>query len=114
LQPACERKGEYEQTTDRRYLLRDFTIEKLTNERNYYGVHKKARTAEKSAESSTLKPTAEKAARRLNECNRDLTPTDRCHVVSEFAHHSGLGRCSSASAFKSEVPDRPSISLLDF
>lgn len=34
-------KGEYEQTTDREGLLRYFTIEKLTNERDYYGVHKR-------------------------------------------------------------------------
>jgi hypothetical protein len=34
-------KGEYEQTTDREGLLRSFTIEKLTNERDYYGVHKR-------------------------------------------------------------------------
>lgn len=34
-------KGEYEQTTDHERLLRSFTIEKLTNERDYYGVHKR-------------------------------------------------------------------------
>jgi hypothetical protein len=34
-------KGEYEQTTDRDFLLRCFKIEKLTNERDYYGVHKR-------------------------------------------------------------------------
>jgi hypothetical protein len=34
-------KGEYEQTTDRDGLLRYFTIEKLTNEQDYYGVHKR-------------------------------------------------------------------------
>jgi hypothetical protein len=32
------KKGEYEQTTDPEGLLRSFTIEKLTNERDYYGV----------------------------------------------------------------------------
>jgi hypothetical protein len=34
-------KGEYEQTTDRDGLLRYFAIEKLTDERDYYGVHKR-------------------------------------------------------------------------
>lgn len=34
-------KGEYEQTTDREHLLRDFEIEKLTDERDYYGLHKR-------------------------------------------------------------------------
>ena len=34
-------RGEYEQTIDRDGLLRHFTIEKLTNERDYYGVHKR-------------------------------------------------------------------------
>jgi hypothetical protein len=34
-------KGEYEQTTDREHLLRDFEIEKLTGERDYYGLHKR-------------------------------------------------------------------------
>jgi hypothetical protein len=33
--------GEYEQTTDRDGLLRYFAIEKLTDERDYYGVHKR-------------------------------------------------------------------------
>jgi hypothetical protein len=32
-------KGEYEQTTDRDGFLRYFAIEKLTDERDYYGVH---------------------------------------------------------------------------
>jgi hypothetical protein len=34
-------KGEYEQTTDREGLLRYFAIERLTDERDYYGVHKR-------------------------------------------------------------------------
>jgi hypothetical protein len=34
-------KGEYEQTTDRDGLLRYFAVEKLTDERDYYGVHKR-------------------------------------------------------------------------
>jgi hypothetical protein len=34
-------KEEYEQTTDRDGLLCYFNIEKLTNERDYYGVHKR-------------------------------------------------------------------------
>jgi hypothetical protein len=34
-------KGEYEQTTDRDFLLRYFVIESLTNERDYYGMHKR-------------------------------------------------------------------------
>jgi hypothetical protein len=34
-------KGEYEQTTDRDSLLRYFAVEKLTDERDYYGVHKR-------------------------------------------------------------------------
>jgi hypothetical protein len=34
-------KGEYEQTTDRHGLLRYFAIEKLTDERDYYGMHKR-------------------------------------------------------------------------
>lgn len=34
-------KGEYEQTTDRDGLLRYFAIEKLTDERDYYGIHKR-------------------------------------------------------------------------
>ena len=34
-------KGEYEQTTDRDYLLRFFEIVQLANERDYYGVHKR-------------------------------------------------------------------------
>ena len=34
-------KGEYEQTTDRDGRLRYFAIEKLTDERDYYGVHKR-------------------------------------------------------------------------
>jgi hypothetical protein len=34
-------KGEYEQTTDREHLLRYFAIEKLADERDYYGVHKR-------------------------------------------------------------------------
>jgi hypothetical protein len=33
--------GEYEQTTDRAGLLRYFEIERLTEERDYYGVHKR-------------------------------------------------------------------------
>jgi hypothetical protein len=33
--------GEYEQTTDREYLLRYFEIVRLTEERDYYGVHKR-------------------------------------------------------------------------
>lgn len=33
--------GEYEQTTDRDYLLRFFEIEQLTNEKDYFGVHKR-------------------------------------------------------------------------
>jgi hypothetical protein len=32
---------EYEQTTDRDFLLRYFTIEKLTDERNYFGTNKR-------------------------------------------------------------------------
>ena len=34
-------QGEYEQTTDRDALLRYFAIEKLTDERNYYGANKR-------------------------------------------------------------------------
>src|SRR5690348_18122344 len=34
-------KGEYEQTTDREYLLRYFEIEQLTDEQDFYGVHKR-------------------------------------------------------------------------
>ena len=34
-------KGDYEQATDREYLLRYFEIERLTDERDYYGVHKR-------------------------------------------------------------------------
>jgi hypothetical protein len=34
-------QGEYEQTTDRDGLLRYFAIEKLTDERDYYGAHKR-------------------------------------------------------------------------
>jgi len=34
-------KGKYEQTTDRDGLLRHFAIEKLTDERDYYGVQKR-------------------------------------------------------------------------
>ncbi len=34
-------KGEYEQTTDRESLLRYFDIEKLTDERDHFGVHKR-------------------------------------------------------------------------
>src|SRR5437016_12061397 len=34
-------KGEYEQTTDRDGILRYFAIEKLADERDYYGVHKR-------------------------------------------------------------------------
>jgi hypothetical protein len=33
--------GEYEQTTDREALMRYFEIERLTDERNYYGIHKR-------------------------------------------------------------------------
>ena len=33
--------GRYEQTTDRDALLKYFEIERLTNERDYYGVHKR-------------------------------------------------------------------------
>jgi hypothetical protein len=33
--------GEYEQTTDREALIRYFEIERLTDERNYYGIHKR-------------------------------------------------------------------------
>ena len=33
--------GEYEQTTDRDHFLRDFEILRLTDERDYYGVHKR-------------------------------------------------------------------------
>jgi hypothetical protein len=40
--------GEYEQTTDRDTLLRYFTIEKLTDERNYYGANKRKLGALKS------------------------------------------------------------------
>jgi hypothetical protein len=40
--------GEYEQTTDRCTLLRYFTIEKLTDERNYYGANKRKLGALKS------------------------------------------------------------------
>lgn len=41
-------QGEYEQTTDRDALLRYFTIEKLTGERNYYGANKRKLGALKS------------------------------------------------------------------
>lgn len=34
-------KGEYEQTTDRDGLLHYFAIEKLTDERDYYGLSKR-------------------------------------------------------------------------
>jgi hypothetical protein len=34
-------KGEYEQSTDRDGLLQYFCIEKLTDEREYYGAHKR-------------------------------------------------------------------------
>jgi hypothetical protein len=34
-------KGEYEQTTDRDGHLRYFIIEKLSGDRDYYGVHKR-------------------------------------------------------------------------
>lgn len=33
--------GTYEQTTDRESLLRYFEVERLTEERDYYGVHKR-------------------------------------------------------------------------
>jgi hypothetical protein len=33
--------GEYEQATDRDGLLRYFTIVRLTDERDYYGMHKR-------------------------------------------------------------------------
>jgi hypothetical protein len=33
--------GKYEQATDRDFLLRYFEIVKLTDERDYYGVHKR-------------------------------------------------------------------------
>jgi len=33
--------GEYEQATDRDGLLRYFTIVRLTDERDYYGIHKR-------------------------------------------------------------------------
>jgi hypothetical protein len=33
--------GEYEQTIDRECLLQDFDIVRLTDERDYYGVHKR-------------------------------------------------------------------------
>jgi hypothetical protein len=32
--------GEYEQTTDREFLLKYFEIERLSDERNFYGVGK--------------------------------------------------------------------------
>lgn len=41
--------GEYEQTTDRAGLLRYFEIERLTEERDYYGVHKRRLGALRSA-----------------------------------------------------------------
>lgn len=50
-------KGEYEQTTDRDSLLRYFVIEKLTDERDYYGVHKRK-----------LGPLRKTAARRASDC----------------------------------------------
>ena len=45
-------QGEYEQTTDRDALLRYFTIEKLTDERNYYGANKRKLGALKSAKAN--------------------------------------------------------------
>ena len=33
--------GKYEQTTDREFLLRYFRVLRLTDERDYYGVHKR-------------------------------------------------------------------------
>ncbi|MGA9630524.1 MAG: hypothetical protein WA369_11160 [Candidatus Acidiferrales bacterium] len=33
--------GEYEQTTDREFLLKYFVIERLSDERNFYGVGKR-------------------------------------------------------------------------
>src|SRR3984893_17615693 len=41
-------QGEYEQTTDRDALLHYFTVEKLTDERNYYGANKRKLGALKS------------------------------------------------------------------
>ena len=34
--------GEYEQTTDRDNLLRFFEIERLTDEKDYFGLHKRS------------------------------------------------------------------------
>jgi hypothetical protein len=37
---ACQREGEYAQATDRDGLVRYFKIERITDEKDYYGVHK--------------------------------------------------------------------------
>jgi hypothetical protein len=41
LHLACNEKGDYEQTTDRDYLLSYFEITRLSKECDYYGVHKR-------------------------------------------------------------------------